>query len=272
MYVYTREYSCCQHVQLLYCPKNDRHCRETRKIKFLKCMHQLAVANQEAKSWCRCLWEQVAAYWYDAKITVTSSSESQKEYPECLLFNWLWSLVINRPNHGPCVDIEQWAAGSQELVSNLSSASPPLFGFCWTVIEDSLDQRTFGVWRKSACWQRSLAHPLAAQLWQLSSSRRQEPCPSPANFQVQRAHRFETSPETLTRNKRRVRCVRRHIHTYNCIFMHIHMLHTYTYIYTNILAYTVFFYLGVFQPISLLYIHIHTYIYTYICILLYTYI
>ena len=21
---------CCQHVQLLYCPKNDRHCRETR--------------------------------------------------------------------------------------------------------------------------------------------------------------------------------------------------------------------------------------------------
>jgi hypothetical protein len=32
----------------------------------------------------------------------------------------------------------------QELVSNLSSASP-LFGFCWTVIEDSLDQRTLGV-------------------------------------------------------------------------------------------------------------------------------
>ncbi len=23
--------SCCQHVQLLYCPKNDRHSRETRK-------------------------------------------------------------------------------------------------------------------------------------------------------------------------------------------------------------------------------------------------
>ncbi len=22
--------SCCQHVQLLYCPKNDRHCRETQ--------------------------------------------------------------------------------------------------------------------------------------------------------------------------------------------------------------------------------------------------
>ena len=22
--------SCCQHVQLLYCPENDRHCRETR--------------------------------------------------------------------------------------------------------------------------------------------------------------------------------------------------------------------------------------------------
>ena len=97
--------SCCQHVQLLYCPKNDRHCRETRKIKFFKFMHQLAVANQEAKSWC--LGEQVAAYWYDAKITVTSSSESQKEYPECLLINWLWSLVINRPNHGPGVDVEQ---------------------------------------------------------------------------------------------------------------------------------------------------------------------
>jgi len=112
---------------------------------FLMCIHQLALANQEAKSFCWCLWKQGAAYCSEAKITVISRAESQKEYPECLFINWLGSLVIDRPNHGPGVDVEQGAAGSQELVSNLSSASPPLFGFCWTVIEDSLDQRTLGV-------------------------------------------------------------------------------------------------------------------------------
>jgi hypothetical protein len=43
------------------------------------------------------------------------------------------------------IDNSFWALKVQELFSNLSSASPPLFGFCWTVIEDSLDQSTLGV-------------------------------------------------------------------------------------------------------------------------------
>jgi hypothetical protein len=72
----------------------------------LMCIHQLALANQEAKSFCWCLWKQGAAYWSEAKITVISRAESQKEYPEGLFINWLGSLVIDRPNHGPGVDVE----------------------------------------------------------------------------------------------------------------------------------------------------------------------
>ncbi len=54
MYVYTPMYSCCQHLKLLYSPKNDRHFRETQKV-FLMSIYQLALANQEAKSWPMCL-------------------------------------------------------------------------------------------------------------------------------------------------------------------------------------------------------------------------
>ena len=74
---------------------------------FLMCIHQLALANQEAKSFCWCLWKQGAAYWSEAKITVISRAQSEKEYPECLFINWLGTLAINRPNHGPGVDVEQ---------------------------------------------------------------------------------------------------------------------------------------------------------------------
>ena len=69
------------------------------------CIHQLALANQEAKSFCWFLWKQGAAYWSEAKITVIS--RVKKEYPECLFINWLGSLVIDGPNHGPGVDVEQ---------------------------------------------------------------------------------------------------------------------------------------------------------------------
>ena len=79
---------------------------------FLMCIHQLALANQEAKSFCWCLWKQGAAYCSEAKITVISRADSQKEYPECLFINWLGSLVIDGPNHGPGVDVEQGAAGA----------------------------------------------------------------------------------------------------------------------------------------------------------------
>ncbi len=54
MYVYTPVNSCCQHVKLLYSPKNDRHFRETQKV-FLLSIYQLVLANQEAKSWPWCL-------------------------------------------------------------------------------------------------------------------------------------------------------------------------------------------------------------------------
>jgi hypothetical protein len=54
MYVYTPVSSCCQHVKVLYSPKNDRHFRETQKV-FLMSIYQLALANQETKSWPRCL-------------------------------------------------------------------------------------------------------------------------------------------------------------------------------------------------------------------------
>jgi hypothetical protein len=79
---------------------------------FLMCIHQLALANQEAKSFRWFLWKQGAAYWsegaaYWSKITVISRAESQKEYRECLFINWRGNLVIDRPNHGPGVDVEQ---------------------------------------------------------------------------------------------------------------------------------------------------------------------
>jgi hypothetical protein len=78
---------------------------------FLMCIHQLALANQEAKSFCWFLWKQGAAYWSEAKITDISTffsrAESQKEYRERLFINWLESVVIDRPNHGPGVDVEQ---------------------------------------------------------------------------------------------------------------------------------------------------------------------
>jgi hypothetical protein len=45
---------------------------------FLMCIHQLALANQEAKSFSWFLWKQGAAYWSEAKITVISRAESHK--------------------------------------------------------------------------------------------------------------------------------------------------------------------------------------------------
>jgi len=56
---------------------------------FLMCIHQLALANQ-----------------------VFQEQRVKKEYPECLFINWLGSLVIDGPNHGPGVDVEQGAAGA----------------------------------------------------------------------------------------------------------------------------------------------------------------
>jgi len=45
---------------------------------FLMCIHQLALANQEAKPFRWFLWKQGAAYWSEAKSTVISRAESQK--------------------------------------------------------------------------------------------------------------------------------------------------------------------------------------------------
>jgi hypothetical protein len=72
---------------------------------FLMCIHQLALANQEAKSFRWFLWKQGAAYWSEAIYLSTGSGASL--FINCLFINWLGSLVIDGPNHGPGVDVEQ---------------------------------------------------------------------------------------------------------------------------------------------------------------------
>jgi hypothetical protein len=153
------------------------------------------------------------------------------------------------------------------VVSNPSSASPLLFGFCWTVIEDSFAHLVCDTNPPagSALW--PILWPPSSDSFLLVEDRNHAHHRPTSRFS---AHRHEISPETM--KKGRARCVRRHFHTYNCIFIHIH---TFTYIYIHIHKYTCiycFFYFDVLKPISLLYIHINTYTYIYICILLYTYI
>jgi len=41
------------------------------------------------------------------KLQLFQEQRVKKENPECLFINWLGSLVIDGPNHGPGVDVEQ---------------------------------------------------------------------------------------------------------------------------------------------------------------------
>ena len=88
---------------------------------FLMCIHQLALANQEAKSFRWFLWKQGAAYWSEAKITVISRAESQKRVSWVFIYqlarepgnrqakSWprCWCRTVSCSEPGACFQPEQ---------------------------------------------------------------------------------------------------------------------------------------------------------------------
>ena len=85
------------------------------------CIHQLALANQEAKSFRWFLWKQGAAYWSEAKITVISRAESQKRVSWVFIYqlarepgnrrakSWprCWCRTVSCSEPGACFQPEQ---------------------------------------------------------------------------------------------------------------------------------------------------------------------